>query len=115
MARNIDFENLTEDDYQYLSDRHWMIAEGDAQGFETSQKIADWRAGNAPAAVEEIEEEEIDLDKIGVKELREELKARGLPTDGKKEELIARLVEHDSAEEDDEEESGSEEEIPEED
>jgi len=114
MARTIDFENLKEDDYQYLSDRHWMIAEGDAQGFETSDKIAAWRAGNAPAAVEEIDEEEIDLEKITVKELQAELKARDLPTDGKKEELIARLIEHDSADED-EEDDAEDAEIPEED
>lgn len=111
MARKIDFANLVEGDHEYLSDRHWMIAEGDAQGFETSKAIQDWRDGVEAAP---DEDQTFDPNDMKVADLRAELEIRGLPTEGKKDELIARLVEHDSNDDDDSDDD-SDDDIPEED
>jgi len=106
MARSIDYANLSEDDFQYLSDRHWLIAEGDYQGFKTSAAVEAWRNGETIESDddEEEEEEEIDLDTLNVDDLKGLLKEAGLPTDGKKQELIDRLLAAQGDDEEDDEE-----------
>lgn len=107
MARKIDFENLTDEDLRYVSDRGWLVAEGDYLGHDVSGQVAAWRAGEVTD--EELEEEDDEQDVIEYKDatvdqLKAELTARGLDTDGKKADLIARLEAND-LEEDDEEEA----------
>lgn len=121
MARKIDYAALDADDLQYLADRNWLIAEGDYQGFETSAAVAAWRADGtvpepAPADDDDDDDDEgIEYKDAKVAELRAELERRELPTDGKKDELVARLEAHDAESEDDEDDEDiEEEEIPEE-
>lgn len=110
MARKIDYNNLTADDLEYMSTRGWLVAEGDYQGFKTSETLAAWREdGTVPdAPADEDEDEGIAYADAKVAELRAELEARSLPTEGTKAELIARLEANDAEtadEEDDEEEA----------
>lgn len=98
MARTVDFENLTNDDLQYLSERTWLISDAELSGHEgVKDAVAAFLAG------EREEGEEVITYKQGkVEELRAELERRGLDTAGKKDELIARL-EADDIERSDEE------------
>lgn len=105
MARNLDFDNLSDDDFQYLSERTWLISDQVLSGNTAlPQQIAEWRSGAAAA-----EEETITYAQAKVEQLRAELERRGLDTAGKKDALIARL-EADDADEDEEDDN-----IPEED
>lgn len=107
MARKIDYANLNADDLQYLADRQWLIAEGDYQGFETSKQVAAFHADGSVPEGSEGEDDGIEYKDARVADLKAELESRGLPTDGKKEELIARLEaddEEEDEEDDDEEE-----------
>lgn len=105
MARSIDYTNLSAEDLRYLSDRQWLIAEGDYQGFETSAAVAAWREDGTVPDQGEIEGEEdgIAYGEATKAQLQEELKSRGLEVSGTKDELIARL-EADDEEEDEEDE-----------
>lgn len=106
MARKIDYDNLVEDDFQYLADRPWLITEGDYLGHETTAAVNAWRAG------EEAEEDDevIPYEKATVQQLKEALESLGLDTDGKKADLIARLEAHDAENESDESDEDIEEE-----
>lgn len=106
MARNINYGNLDADDLEYLSTRTWLIAEGDYQGHDTTAAVEAWRAdGTVPEPDEG--ETTVEYKDAKVADLRAELEERGLPTDGKKEDLIARL------EADDEEEDEEDDDLPE--
>lgn len=106
MARKLDFDNLSHDDFQYLSERTWLISDQVLSGNTgLPQQIENWRNG-----VAESEEETIQYKDGTVAELRAELERRGLDTDGKKPELVARLEADDADTEDDEDDN-----IPEED
>lgn len=126
MAREIDFDNLTEEDYPYLQARSSLVKEAELQGHEgIREKVDSWKpeeAGeydykqdvkvapqilDASAAAEEEEDdeleddetEEVDYKSASKDELVAELKARELPTSGTKDELVARLEADDEAEE----------------
>lgn len=97
MARKIDYDNLSDEDLVYMSQRNWLITEAEFQGIEG---IRDRVSEAAKAALEDDiddeelddeEEEEFSYQDAKVEELREELKRRELSTTGNKEELIARL------------------------
>lgn len=108
MARKLDFDNLSDDDFQYLSERTWLISDQVLSGNTgLPQQLAEWRSG---AAAAEDEGETITYAQAKVEQLRAELERRGLDTAGKKDVLIARL-EEDDADEDEEEDDN----IPEED
>lgn len=101
MAREVDFENPSNDDLIYLQSRSWLIEEAQLLGVEGLQDKVDAFARG------EVEEEETDEDgddktyaEATVEELKAELKSRGLETSGKKDELIARLEADDEEEED---------------
>lgn len=114
MARKIDYANLNEDDLQYLSDRQWLIVEGDYQGHETSKAVNAWREnGTVPDSETDDEDGEtgVEYKDAKVADLRAELVERGLPADGKKEELIARLEADDLEHEEEEEEPEEDEEL----
>lgn len=108
MARTVDFENLSDDDLQYLSERTWLISDAELTGHKgVKSAVAAYVAGERAAAEEETHEV-ISYAEGKVEELRAELERRGLDTSGKKTELIGRLEEDDLAHED-------EDDIPEED
>lgn len=112
MARNIDFENLSDDDLLYLSTREWLIREAEFVGIEGVRERVDAAlAGETSEDSEETgetgdggEEEVPDYEAWTVDDLRKELKNRDLDDKGKKPELIARLEEDDEEEEEEEEE-----------
>lgn len=121
MARKIDYQNLTEDDLQYLADRQWLIAEGDYLGHKTSETVDAWRAdGSLPAPADgddDGDDDGIEYKDATNAQLKAELESRGLETTGKKDELIARLEANDAEQadddEDDDEEDDEADEIPE--
>lgn len=93
MARTVDFENLSADDLQYLSERTWLISDAELNGYEGVRSAVDaYIAGE-----HEDEEETITYQQAKVEELRAELERRGLDTDGKKAELVERLEADDLA------------------
>lgn len=105
MARTVDFENLSDDDLQYLSERTWLISDAELNGHTgVRTAVHAFLAGERQAANEEAGEV-IQYKDGTVAELRAELERRGLDTTGKKPELVARLEDDDLAadEEDDEE------------
>lgn len=118
MARTVDFENPSDDDLQYLSERTWLIADAELSGNTALRaKVKAYLAGER-AVAEEEEQETITYKQAKVEELRAELERRGLETDGKKDALIARLELDDltADEEDDEEDDETpKDEVPEED
>lgn len=98
MARTVDFENLTDDDLQYLSTRTWLISDAELNGYEgVNDAVAAFLAGER-----EEEQETITYKQAKVEELRAELERRGLDATGKKDELIARLEADDLARADEE-------------
>lgn len=97
MARTVDFENPSDDDLQYLSERTWLITDAELSGHEGVQDAVD-----AYLAGEREEEEVITYKQGKVEELRAELERRNLDTAGKKDDLIARLEADDLAREDEE-------------
>lgn len=97
MAREIDFENLSNDDIHYLRQRSWLVEEAELQGVEG---IRDLVANFDPNAEEEDDETPL-YSEAKVDQLREELSNRGLDTTGNKAELIARLEADDESEEED--------------
>ena len=128
MARDIDFGNLTEDDYPYLQARSSLVREAELQGFEgIREKVDAWKPKDEeefdaqqdvqpspqsqgdteslglvttePQLDGSEEEEEVDYQSATKDELVAELKERGLATSGTKDELIARLEENDAEEE----------------
>lgn len=128
MARDIDFSKpLDSDDKAYLRQRSWLVDEAELQGFDIRKDVesdapdeeeydakqdvipAPQTTGDAVVPTlpgneaDEEEEEEISYSEASVADLRAELKARELSTEGKKDELIARL-EADDAESEEEEE-----------
>lgn len=101
MAKHIDMDNLTIDDLHYLAQRSWLVNEAEAAGYENIRSLVANRDNIVEADLEEeeLEDEEIDYNDLKVEELKAELEKRELPTDGKKPELVARLVENDEEEE----------------
>lgn len=101
MAKHIDMDNLTIDDLHYLAQRSWLVNEAEAAGYESIRSLVANRDNIVEADLEEeeLEDEEIDYNDLKVEELKAELEKRELPTDGKKPELVARLVENDEEEE----------------
>jgi hypothetical protein len=127
MARDIDFDNLTEDDYPYLQARSFLVQEAELQGHEgIREKVDSWKPQEhdydanqdvrpSPQSQGEAEslgentvgtteeegdsEEEVDYQSATKDELIAELKERNLPTSGTKDELIARLEADDEEEE----------------
>lgn len=105
MARDIDLDDMSNDDLIYLSQRASLIKELELQGYDDIRERIDaavngGSADSAPEGDEEEDDEEEDDDEVDyntgtVKELREELKSRELSTDGDKAELVARLEEDD--------------------
>ncbi|QPX62560.1 DNA binding protein [Arthrobacter phage Wollypog] len=117
MARDIDFDNLQEDDYPYLQARSGLVTEAELQGYKgIREEVDNWKpkdAGDYDAKQDvtpapqttgdaqlpttpgdntgEEEEEDIEYSEATVEQLKAELKERGLSTSGNKEELIARL------------------------
>lgn len=110
MAREIDLDNLTVDDLHYLGQRSWLITEAESMGYENIRSLVNNRFNITEADLEDVEDEDEDLDEIDyndlkVEELKAELEKRELPTEGKKSELVARLLENDEEEEEEEEEN----------
>lgn len=114
MARNIDYDNLQDEDFQYLSERTWLISDQVLSGnTQIKQQVADWRAGVVPE--DDGRGEEITYEQAKVEELRAELELRGLDPKGKKSELIARLEEDDEKADGEGNADDEEDNIPEED
>lgn len=90
MSRQIDVSDLSklsEDDIAYLR------ARGQVYIVQELDKLAKKPAAPKP---EEVEEEVEPYEEWTNEELREELKNRHLSTDGKKDDLVARLYENDA-------------------
>lgn len=112
MARQVDFENLDEDDLLYLQQRSWLIDEAERYGHaDIRDQIAALHNGSVAGEVVEDDDNEDDGEEqdilytdAKVDELRAALKDRGLDTTGNKADLIARLEADDAADEDEEEE-----------
>lgn len=106
MAKHIDMDNLTVDDLHYLAQRSWLVNEAEAAGYENIRSLVANRdnivESDLESEEEELEDEEIDYNDLKVEELKAELEKRELPTDGKKPELVARLIENDEEEEEEE-------------
>lgn len=105
MAKHIDMDNLTVDDLHYLAQRSWLVNEAEAAGYENIRSLVANRDNIVESDLESEEEEldeEIDYNDLKVEELKAELEKRELPTDGKKPELVARLIENDEEEEEEE-------------
>lgn len=106
MAKHIDMDNLTVDDLHYLAQRSWLVDEAEAVGYENIRSLVANRdnivESDLESEEEELEDEEIDYNDLKVEELKAELEKRELPTDGKKPELVARLIENDEEEEEEE-------------
>lgn len=120
MAKQIDFDNLSDLDFDYVGQRPWLIEEANQAGYLLDvQNKTCVRAGakqelleeepeeiDAQISVSEDEEdlgderpeETFDYSDLSVSELREELKERGLSFEGKKGDLISRLESHDEVE-----------------
>ena len=129
MARDIDFDNLTDDDMPYLQARHFLVEEAELLGHEgVREKVDAWTPGETPEAdarqdvrpapqttgdadlpttpqtPDEEEEEEVDYSEASKDELVAEAKRRELPASGTKDEIIARLEAYDAEHADEEEE-----------
>ena len=126
MARQIDIENLSEEDVAYLEQRHWMIQELEFQGHDWATLRAEALGEELPASDEadengsvdqtdgsEPEEEPEDYSEYSFAELKAEIDDRNdgkedddetrISKAGSADELRARLVADDAAvvEEDD--------------
>jgi SAP domain len=89
MSRQIDItQPLSDEDRQYLVDRHHVVA---------LERNAAFVAGASVAGDEREEEKEDedgpDLEDMTVQQLQEVLRKRDLPVSGTKDELLARLLE----------------------
>lgn len=99
MARDIDLENLSEDDVAYIEQRHWMIQELEFQGYDWEELKRDAGVGG-----------EVDYNDLKVAELDEEIAKRNegraeedlIPDDGNKADKVAALEADDAASSDDE-------------
>lgn len=96
MARELDFDNLSNDDLLYLSQRNHLIREAEFQGVEDIRDRVK-AAVEGSSTEDEDEEEDLTYDDATVEELKEELKARNLPTTGNKDELVKRLEQDDES------------------
>jgi hypothetical protein len=91
MSREIDIshpESLSDEDIAYLR----------ARGRVNVIQILNEEEKRRRAADTQVEEVDEPYEKWNVDELREELKNRGLPSDGNKKDLVARLEENDASE-----------------
>ena len=91
MSREIDIshpESLSDEDIAYLR----------ARGRVNVIQMLDAQAKRRPAADVQVEDVDEPYEKWNVDELREELKNRGLSTEGNKKDLVARLEENDASE-----------------
>lgn len=109
--REVDLENPTEADREYVVQRPWLVAEAAALGHDISDWLSEGKtpspeAGEpahapdptppaAPVVPEPGPEEEDDYDEWKLDELQEELVKRGLSKSGNKSDLIDRLREND--------------------
>lgn len=109
MAREIDLDNISPEDIEYIKQRPWLLEDAERYGYKID---LDAGAVQSPAfSQEEVgqdhenevhgqdESSEDDYDDWTVDELKEELDNRELKTSGKKPELIDRLREDDATEE----------------
>jgi hypothetical protein len=88
MSKKIDYDNLSEDDRQYLADRPWLPQPEDEL---TSDGDDDDSDGDSD------EDLTVPYDALSFDELKEECERRGLKKSGGIEELIARLEADDEA------------------
>jgi len=55
MAREVNFEDLNDDDIAYIRQRPWMITEASLQGFDIKDKVMEgWEPAPEGAATEEV-------------------------------------------------------------
>lgn len=120
MARNIDFDNLSKDDIQYLRQRDALVREAELLGYTDIRKTVD---ADMDAQPEYDAEQDVDpspqsqgnadlpateeippYSEWSKDELVAELKTRKLSASGNKDELVARLDADDEEEEEPEEE-----------
>lgn len=94
MARQLDLEKLSKEDYNYITQRPWLVEEANQQGYVIDLKKKTCTRADGSSA-ESDEGEEISYEDYTVAELKEELKERELSTEGNKAELVARLEEDD--------------------
>lgn len=127
MAKQIDFDNLSDLDFDYVGQRPWLIEEANQAGYlidvqnktcvhatirvipaSEVQELLEDEPEEIDAQIsasedekdlgDEESEEAFDYSDLSVSELREELKERGLSFEGKKGDLISRLESHDEVE-----------------
>jgi U3 small nucleolar ribonucleoprotein component len=116
MAKQVDYDNLSELDFEYIGQRPWLIEEAKQAGYtidldqqtcihkDAEEELLEEEPEEIDASSdddsedEDSEEEAIDYSDLSVSELREELKERGLSSEGKKDDLISRLESHDEVE-----------------
>ncbi len=125
MAKQIDFDNLSDLDFDYVGQRPWLAEEANQAGYlldvqnktcvraipapeAKAQKLLEEEPEEIDAQIgvsedekdlgDEESEETFDYSDLSVSELREELKERGLSFEGKKGDLISRLESHDEVE-----------------
>ena len=127
MAKQIDFDNLSDLDFDYVGQRPWLIEEANQAGYLVDvqnktcvratirvipasevQELLEEEPEEIDAQIgvsedekdlgDEESEEAFDYSDLSVSELREELTERGLSFEGKKGDLISRLESHDEVE-----------------
>lgn len=116
MAKQVDFDNLSDLDFEYIGQRPWLLEEAKQAGYmidldqrtciheDAEEELPEEETEEIDAGSdddsedEDSEEEDVDYSDLSVSELREELKERGLSFEGKKDILISRLESHDEVE-----------------
>lgn len=90
MSRDIDFDNLSEEDVAYVRDRPWIVDDFNYNNPDTSFDDLVEDSGSAQPG-DEIE----NYNQVRKADLVDELKHRGLDSTGNKDELVARLEKDD--------------------
>jgi hypothetical protein len=120
MTKQVDLDNLSELDFEYIGQRPWLVEEAKQAGYtidldrqtcihededeDAEEELLEEETEEIDAGSdddsedEDSEEEDVDYSDLSVSELREELKERGLSSEGKKDDLISRLESHDEVE-----------------
>ncbi len=97
MSRQVDLDDLTADDVEYMRQRPWLIAEAKLRGVDNIEELmAEAAEGDsAKDTAEFVSTTAVDYGAKKIGELRTAAKTRGLSTEGSKKDLVERLSTHD--------------------
>jgi len=95
MSRNVDLDNLSPDDAQYLTDRPYLIAEAKLQGVsDIEDRVAEALDPDPTPEVVTSDEDvstSVNYDALNLGDARRLAVSRGLSADGSKKAILARL------------------------